>query len=131
MAGTRPITAPGLIAQTTRPRAKAAPAAPPEPVRWYRVLETIDNVPRKGGSFKLTRGKELNSANYDVPALEGAGVKLQEIPPPRWYLEHQAADPARHEELAREAAARGVEYDGQPAPYEPTPVRSAEKPPAA
>lgn len=106
-----PKTTTSLIGN--RPKVAPEPAPPPMPNRWYRVASDRQ-VPRAGGSYLLRAGKEINSANYDIPALRRAGVDLVEIPTPPWFLAAQEASVERHAQLV----AAGADLGDHPPPYE-------------
>lgn len=114
-----------LIAK--RPAAKVAmPAAPVEPLRWYRVKEDR-MVPRKGSAaFLLKKGKEINSVFIGpttMKDLSAAGVELDEIETPSWYYEAQAQARDTHQGMLD----RGHDVGEVPPPYEAPKVARAAK----
>lgn len=81
-----PAKTPSKKTNAAARRAEAPKAA--EPITWHRVLEARD-VPRHGGTFHLHTGKEINSASFDIPALHRAGVKMEKIEAPLWWVTQQ------------------------------------------
>lgn len=91
-----------------RPAPPPAPMKPAEDMAWYRVKGgpsssrnpgEIGPFRRDQGDYFLKQGNEINSAQYDIRALKNAGVVLEEIEPPGWWVKAQEDSAAKVEQL--------------------------------
>lgn len=132
---TRPASLIGDLGPASQQQAKkqVAPAKAAEPMSWHRVLGgpssggkagEVGPFRREHGDYFLKIGNEFNSTQYDLKQLTRAGVKLETIDPPGWFVEAQMAAQEKVEELR----ARGIDVDDAPEYVAPPPVNA---PPAA
>lgn len=69
------------------PKTEQAPVG--QNVQWF-VVEDDREVPQRGGTFLLRKGKLINSAGYNIAELKRSGVVLKEAEAPLWWREAQA-----------------------------------------
>lgn len=119
--GTRPkpLIPEGQISKPA-PRVAQAPTASAGPTRWYKVLDgprnhssapgAIGPFRRPNGDFTLKTGKIINSAQYDIDMLRDAGVKLEEVPAPGWFIRAQKEAQDKVDQLRAE----GIDVEDAP-----------------
>ncbi len=112
----------------TAPKAPPRPVSnkPAEPLQWFKVLDgprnhtsapgAVGPFRRENGDFTLKVGKVFNSGQYDVQMLRNAGVKLEEVEAPGWYVQAQKDAHERVEQLRADGIAVGDAPEYQPTP---------------
>ena len=98
MATNAQAPAAGLTGKRPGRAAPAAASGTQKDLQWFRVVEDRE-VPRAGGNYLLRAGKEINDGGYDMRKLKRAGVKLEAIPAPDYWVM------ARRDEVDRLRAA--------------------------
>lgn len=111
------------------PKAPVVPMKPAEPMKWFRVKSgpsssrnpgEIGPFRRDQGDYFLKQGNEINSAQYDIRMLKNAGVVLEDIDPPGWWVKAQEDSAEKVEQLR----ADGVDI-GDSAPVDSVVPRAA------
>jgi hypothetical protein len=127
----KPASLIGDSGSSLQPQAKKpeAPAKAAEPVTWHRITGGPSSGGKAGevgpfrrthGDYFLKLGNEINSTEYDIKALTRAGVKMDTIDPPGWWVEAQQNAQDKVEQLR----ARGVRVDDAPEYVAPAPVNA-------
>jgi hypothetical protein len=61
------------------------------PMTWYKVVKGGD-VAGGGGKVVIPTGEVVNSVNYDLDKLRGAGIVLEQCEAPAWYRRAQGEE---------------------------------------